>query len=513
MRDHGVVAVEQRSSRVRAGVAGAVSVGAGLGAAEVITGLLSLSISPVIAVGEEVIRLTPGDLAEAAISAVGQLDKPLLVIGTVVGALGLGVLAGVLAARWMLAGVAVLAAMGVVGVFAAQRAADSAMADSFPPVAGAVVSVLVLAYLARFSRPAVAGSTADLSRRAFLRSAGVVAASAVVLAAAGQWLSRGRRAVEAARASLALDVHRPSAPPGVEAGVNGVESWATSNDMFYRIDTALSVPHLVPEEWRLRVHGMVDRELVLTYDDLLRRGLVDAWITLCCVSNEIGGSLISNAKWSGVRVADVLEEAGVSPDADAVLSTSADGWNCGTPLAALTDDRNALLAVAMNGEPLPVEHGFPVRIVVPGLYGFVSATKWVVDIEVTRFADFAAYWTERGWSPTGPVKTQSRIDAPRNGADVGAGKVAVGGIAWAQHTGIDAVEVRVDDGEWQPARLASVPNVDTWRQWAWEWDAGPGDHRLAVRATDSSGETQTGEVAGVVPDGATGWHTISVTVS
>ncbi|MDQ4007452.1 MAG: molybdopterin-dependent oxidoreductase, partial [Actinomycetota bacterium] len=304
----------------------------------------------------------------------------------------------------------------------------------------------------------------------------------------------------------------PVPPDGVAVPVDGVVPWMTPNDDFYRIDTALAVPRVLPQDWRLRLHGMVDRELELTYEDLVGRGLVEAWITLCCVSNEVGGPLISNARWSGVRVADLLAEAGVQLGADAVLSTSADGWTCGTPLQALTDGRESLLAVAMNGEPLPLEHGFPVRMVVPGLYGFVSATKWVVDLEVSRFADFTAYWTERGWSPRAPVKTQSRIDAPRDGADVSAGRVAVGGIAWAQHTGIRQVEVRVDDGPWNSARLAAVPNVDTWRQWAWAWDAEPGEHRIAVRATDAGGYTQTPERADVVPDGATGWHTIAVTV-
>ena len=253
---------------------------------------------------------------------------------------------------------------------------------------------------------------------------------------------------------------------------------------------------------------MVDREITLTYDDLLARQMTEAWVTLCCVSNPVGGDLIGNAWWSGVRIADVLAEAGVSPDADAVRQTSQDGWNCGTPIEALTDDRNALLAVAMNGRPLPVDHGFPVRMVVPGLYGFVSATKWVVDLEVTRFDRFTAYWTERGWSARGPVKTQSRIEVPRNGSEVPAGVVRVGGHAWAQHTGIDKVEVRVDGDAWQPAELGGVPGNDTWVQWAASLDVPPGSHTLAVRATDRSGYTQTAARADGVPDGATGWHTI-----
>ena len=302
-------------------------------------------------------------------------------------------------------------------------------------------------------------------------------------------------------------------PRGTELPVRGLPPFTTPNDDFYRIDTALVLPTIDPTEWRLRIHGMVDQELTLTYQDLLDRGLTEAWVTLCCVSNPVGGDLIGNAHWSGVRVADLLAEAGVSPDADAVRQTSKDGWNCGTPLEALTDDRNAMLAIAMNGEPLPVDHGFPVRMVVPGLYGFVSATKWVVDLEVTRFDDFTAYWTERGWSAQGPVKTESKIEVPGNGSEVTAGQVRVGGYAWAQHTGIDAVEVRVDGNAWVPAELGGVPGNDTWVQWAATLDVPQGDHTLAVRATDKSGYTQTAARADVIPDGATGWHTVDFTAT
>ncbi len=297
-------------------------------------------------------------------------------------------------------------------------------------------------------------------------------------------------------------------PAGAEVELEGVQPWRTPNGDFYRIDTALVVPTVEPTEWRLRVHGMVERELVLTYQDLLDRELTEDWVTLCCVSNEVGGDLIGNAWWSGVRVADVLAEAGVRPEANAVLQTSDDGWTCGTPIEALTDDRNALLAIAMNGEPLPVEHGFPVRMVVPGLYGFVSATKWLVDLEVSRFDDFTAYWTSRGWAAEAPVKTQSRIDVPGDGDDVAAGSLRIGGSAWAQHTGVERVEYRLDGGAWTEADLGRVPNVDTWVQWSATVEVDPGDHTLAVRATDRSGYTQTGVRTDVVPNGASGWHTV-----
>ncbi|HEU0042128.1 MAG TPA: molybdopterin-dependent oxidoreductase, partial [Jiangellaceae bacterium] len=304
----------------------------------------------------------------------------------------------------------------------------------------------------------------------------------------------------------------PTVPAGADLEVSGAEPWQTPNEVFYRIDTALSVPLVRAEDWQLRVHGMVDHEVRLQYSDLVEMGLVDRWLTLTCVSNEVGGGLAGNAFWTGVPIADVLALAGPHPDADAVLSTSQDGWTAGTPLEVLTDGRDALLAVGMNGSPLPVEHGFPVRMVVPGLYGYVSATKWVVDLEVSRFDEFDAYWSTRGWSERGPVKVASRIDVPRGGASVSAGTVAVAGVAWAQHRGIEAVEVRVDGEDWARARLADVPSPDTWRQWVWEWDAAPGRHDLEVRAITADGETQTGERSPVAPDGATGWHRITVEV-
>jgi len=287
--------------------------------------------------------------------------------------------------------------------------------------------------------------------------------------------------------------------------------WRVSNEDFYRIDTSLVVPAVDPGEWRLRIHGMVEKEVTLTYQELLDRRLTEDWVTICCVSNPVGGDLIGNAWWSGVRIAEVLAEAGVSPRADAVKQTSQDGWTCGTPIEALTDDRNAMLAIAMNGEPLPVEHGFPVRMIVPGLYGYVSATKWLVDLEVTTFDRFSAYWTERGWSARGPVKTESRVEVPRDGAEVNAGSVRIGGHAWAQHTGIARVEYRLDGNAWQQAELGRVPGTDTWVQWSGTVEAANGDHSLAVRATDRSGYTQTAARVDVVPDGATGWHTVSFT--
>jgi hypothetical protein len=287
--------------------------------------------------------------------------------------------------------------------------------------------------------------------------------------------------------------------------------FVTSNPLFYRIDTALIVPQIAPDGWRLRIHGRVRNPLTFTYDDLLKRPMIERYITLCCVSNEVGGGLISNARWLGVRVSDLLAEAAPEPGADQVVSRSGDGYTAGTPTEVLRDGRDAILAVGMNGEPLPIDHGFPVRMVVPGLYGYVSATKWLTELELTSFADFDAYWVRRGWANKAPIKLQSRIDTP--GSRAKAGAVVVGGVAWAQHVGVSAVELRVDNGAWQQAKLYDVPSIDTWRQWTVQWEAAPGNHTLTVRATDTAGKLQDEDQRPVLPDGATGYHTIEVTVA
>jgi DMSO/TMAO reductase YedYZ molybdopterin-dependent catalytic subunit len=302
---------------------------------------------------------------------------------------------------------------------------------------------------------------------------------------------------------------------GATLDVPGITPFLTANRDFYRVDTALRVPDVPIDGYTLRLHGMVDRELELTYEDLLGRRLVERRITLTCVSNPVGGRYVGNATWLGVPVRDLLEEAGVQDGADAVKSTSADRMTIGTPLQALDDpNRDALIAVAMNGEPLPLAHGFPVRMVVPGLYGYVSATKWLVDLEVTRFADFKAYWSTRGYSVKAPIKTSARIDVPRSFARVQAGaRVPVAGVAWSQDRGIRAVEVRVDGGAWQEAALAAQDNTDTWRQWVWMWEPEPGSHLLEVRATDETGYAQTDRRAPVAPNGSTGWHSVNVTAT
>lgn len=357
-------------------------------------------------------------------------------------------------------------------------------------------------------------STDPESRRRFLRGAGLLAGAAAVVGLGGHWLA-GRRGVSAARQAVALPTPSavaPTVPAGADLSLAQLAPYTTPNGGFYRIDTALVVPQVDPETWRLRIHGRVRNPIELTFAELLARPMVERYVTLACVSNEVGGDLIGNARWLGVPIKELLDEAGPEEGADQVVGRSVDGWTCGTPTAALRDGRDALLAVGMNGEPLPVEHGFPVRMVVPGLYGYVSACKWVTELELTSFADFDAYWVPRGWSAQGPVKTQSRIDTPRARNRLTTGEVTVAGVAWAQHRGISRVEVRVDGGAWQEATLAPTVSVDTWVQWSWRWPATPGEHTLQVRATDRDGGTQSPLTAPVAPDGATGWHSVTVTV-
>ena len=367
-------------------------------------------------------------------------------------------------------------------------------------------------------RPVRAGSHAappGPQRRSFLAASAATAGVAAVAGLAGRLLAE-RSSVASAR--NALRIPKPAQTvPGLPAGVNldipGLSSFITSNNNFYRVDTAIVLPQVDPSSWQLRIHGMVQREITLTFDELIRMPLIEDYVTLCCVSNPVGGPYIGNALWLGVKLASVLRQAGIKAGADQLLCTSVDGFTSGTPIQTVMDGRDALLAVAMNGQPLPVAHGFPVRMVVPGLYGYVSATKWVTDIDVTTFAGNYAYWAVRGWSQQAPVKTESRIDVPNGLGQLKAGQTAVAGVAWAQHKGIDAVHVRVDSGPWNLATLAAVPGLDTWRQWAWEWDATPGNHLIECRATDKTGYTQTGLDEPPEPNGATGYPMVQVSVA
>ena len=494
-------------------LAGLLAALAALAAAELAAAALRPEASPVVAIGGSVIDATPTWLREFAVRSFGTNDK-LVLKGTILVLLVLlALVTGAIAVRYRGVGLAGVVVLGLVGATAAYTRPEAEPLDPFPSLVGAFVGCVVLILLLRPLSPQ-GEAPADDRRRQLLVTAVWVCAGALAVGVAGRVLRSRRADVAAERA--AIDLPAPATSAAVAAGtdlaVPGLTPFTTPTQDFYRIDTALVVPQVSSQDWRLRVHGMVDREVELDFRQLLARDLLERDITLTCVSNEVGGDLVGNARWLGAPLAGVLTEAGVHPDADMILSRSTDGMTIGTPTAVVMDGRDAMLAVGMNGEPLPAEHGFPVRMVVPGLYGYVSATKWVVDLELTRFDKETAYWVERGWVAKAPIRTASRIDTPRPFAGILAGRVAVAGVAWAQHRGIAKVEVRVDRGPWQVARLAEVPSADTWRQWVWEWDAKPGSHTLEARATDDTGVTQPGRQQMPFPSGATGWPSTTVTV-
>jgi DMSO/TMAO reductase YedYZ molybdopterin-dependent catalytic subunit len=504
--------------------AGVAAAAAALGVAELVAIVTGPETSPLVAVGSWVVDTAPEPMVEFGITVFGVWDRVALQIGTVVLLAGFAAGLGALAARWWPVAPLALGGFAAIGVAAAVTRHDAPAGAAVPTVVGALAAGTTYWYLHRrwtASPPPLADDRAvpaadragDPGRRRLLRAAGVVMLASAVVGLGGRWFST-RRGVSAAREEVSLPAPVDPAPPvpaGAELTVPGLASYVTGNDDFYRIDTVLIIPQVDPADWTLRIHGRVRNPYEITFQELLGRPMVERWITLACVSNPVGGDLIGNARWLGVPVAELLAQAGPLPGADQVVSRSVDGWTCGTPTSVLLDGRDALLAVGMNGEPLPPRHGFPVRMVVPGLYGYVSACKWIAEIELSSFDDYDAYWVPRGWAPRAPIKTQSRIDTPRGRAD--RGTVTVAGVAWAQHRGIEQVEVRVDDGPWQEAALADTVSADTWRQWSLRWQAEPGEHRLTVRATDSTGQTQPQEPSPVAPDGATGWHTVPVEVS
>ncbi|GAA4775661.1 molybdopterin-dependent oxidoreductase [Actinomycetospora chlora] len=531
---------------------GLLGVAAALAVGDLVAGVLSPASSPVLAVGGQFIRLTPEWLKALAIATFGVYDKLALLLGMAVVLVLVAAAAGLGSRRSAAPGALVVVLLGLVAVASATAAPAFSPVDLLAPLAALVAGLAVWLGLHRLAmRRAAAAATVGGSgasshdgpgrddggddapsvteqptvhrkgpvgtlgatRRRFLLGVVGAAAGAAAAAAVGRWLAVTGGA-DASRAAVGAlpDVPGPLADlAGADFAAQGTPTWLTPTNAFYRIDTALQVPQLTTRDYALRIHGLVDRQLRLSYDDLRSRRLVEAPITMTCVSNEVGGALISNAVFLGVPLTDLLAEVGVRPEAQQIASTSVDGFTTGTPIAAVTDGRAAMLAVAMNGEPLPVEHGFPVRMVVPGLYGFVSGCKWLTDMELTTFDEFTSYWQQRGWAAQAPVKTQSRIDVPRSGGSVLAGRTTLAGVAWAQHTGVARVEVRADGGAWQDAELARDVSIDTWRMWRTDVDLSPGAHRLQVRATDRGGDTQVATPSLTIPDGATGWHTVDVT--
>jgi DMSO/TMAO reductase YedYZ molybdopterin-dependent catalytic subunit len=515
-------ATRRSGGRSLGALAGLVSALAALAVAELVAGTRRDLQSPVLDVGDRVVDAVPRPVKDLAIDWFGTKDKVALLVGIgtllTIYVLAVGVVAAGRRWRWAIAGVG---AFGLVGAYASQttrRAAEwyAVLPSLVGGLAGALVLVLLRHYLAG---PVTDTADADAAgdRRRFLVATGATAAGATVLGLSGRRLA-ARYDVASQRDELGLpvpDVALRPAPPDVQAPVDGVSAFFTPNDDFYRIDAALTVPRVSVSDWRLRISGMVGRPFELTYDELLEREIVEADVTIACVSNEVGGRLIGTARWLGVRLDDLLAEARIDDDADQIVGRSVDGWTSGFPVAAL-DGRDALIAVGMNGEPLPLEHGYPARLIVPGLYGYVSATKWLSEIELTRFDRFDPYWIERDWARDGTIKLQSRIDTPRGLSTFTAGRVALAGVAWAQHRGIDRVEVQIDDGEWIETVLAAEHDIDTWRQWSYAWDAMPGRHSIRVRATErglvGDAAIQTAERSEPFPSGATGQHQIVVIV-
>jgi DMSO/TMAO reductase YedYZ molybdopterin-dependent catalytic subunit len=544
-------------------LAGAVAVGVG----QLVAAVVAPDSSPVVAVGEASIGLTPPPVKNFAISSFGSNDKTVLLFGIGVVLTLFAALIGQEAVRRLWRGMIGLAAFIAIGLAAAlTRPTASPGWAAATLIGGAAAAVTLRLLVRRVPRTAVPPSRtarppsgavepprdaglapggAQVSatdspgaprpyvpepyrpsrpvrpvdsapeRRSFLIGSSAAAGTAAVAYLGGRLLGE-RSSVAQAQRSLRIPapVHpAPPLPAGSNLRIPGLSSFITPNGSFYRVDTAIVIPEVAPESWQLRVHGMVARELTISFDELIRRPLTAEYITLTCVSNPVAGPYVGNALWLGASVASLLRQAGVRAGADQLLCTSVDGFTSGTPLQTVMDGRDAMLAVAMNGTALPVEHGFPVRMVVPGLYGYVSACKWITDIEVTTYQQNVAYWAQRGWDQQAPIKTECRIDVPTGNFPLKPGRTAVAGVAWAQHKGIAAVEVRVDNGPWHEARLAAVPDIDCWRQWVWDWEATSGTHVIEARATDATGYTQTPLQAPPEPNGASGYPGVSVSVS
>jgi DMSO/TMAO reductase YedYZ molybdopterin-dependent catalytic subunit len=521
------------TSKFQAAESGILAAAGGLAAGELWSGLVG-GASPVIVVGDRVVDGVPRGVKQFAIDTFGTNDKPALIIGILVITALYAAFVGISTAKKFSSALVGVAGFATVGAVAALSGRSPAIGDVFPILVAALVVVALLwVFLGHRSTSEKTG----MDRRRFLTMSALTATGAAVFGSVGRKLQGSPEAAASRNAIVLPSATRTGASvsgsgaagsgtattvaevPGSLAssqpafGLPGAEPYITPADRFYRIDTALVIPELDAKTWEMSISGMVDKELRLTFDDLLKRPLIEHDCTLMCVSNEIGGNLVGNARWTGVRLADVLKEAGVQKGADQVFVTSTDGFTAGFPVEVALDGREAMIAIAMNGKPLPFRHGFPARLVVPGIYGYVSAVKWLSDIKLTTFEEDQGYWIPRGWSAIAPVKLCSRIDVPTSSQNVKAGMVPIAGIAWAQHTGIKAVEVQIDEGPWQECELAAEGTIDTWKQWKYAWDAKPGRYIVRARAIDLNGKVQTSERAPVAPDGATGYHAVGIEVS
>lgn len=499
------------------------------------SGLISSVSSPITAIGERLIDWSPPALKDFAVSTFGTADKPALLIGTVIVALILGAAVGVWSYRRNWLAFLVFFGFAIVGIVAGIQSplVDPAWTTVLGLIGGAV-GYNSLTYLQRLitsespavpvsaglstadpeSGPEMTGTQVGASRREFLTAAGGIGAVAVASGTLGRFAFGGGVSIDPATLAVPDAAGTLAAPsPANMLGVPGITPIIVPNDQFYLIDTALAVPRVDPASWSLRVNGMVDTELELSLDDLKAFDLIEEYVTIACVSNPVGGPYVGNAKWTGVRLVEVLERAGVQNGATQIVGTSVDGWTAGFPTEAVFDGREPLIALAMNDEPLPAKHGFPARLIVPGLYGYVSATKWLSEITLTTWEGFDGYWVPRGWSKEGPIKTQSRIDVPTKDDPISAGSTTVAGVAWAPLKGIDKVEVRVNGGEWIDAILSEPLSEKSWVQWRTDVPIAPGQALIEVRATDGEGYTQEENRVEPRPDGAEGFDAVVVQVT
>ncbi len=499
----------------RTGFAGLGAVAVALGLTELFAGMFTSVPSAMSAVGGVVIDVSPSWLKNFAISFFGTQDKLVLGLSIFAVCVVVGYFLGKRSTASILPILAGFVVFGVAGMAAQMSepsvAAGAAIAATLVAMGfGLWMFLLLRRWLTPTDHDITDGDWSDVGRRRVLLAVVGAAAVTVVTVSVGRAMLRSR--AEAQRASLILPEPVEVMADPTEShdfGIDGVTPVVVGNSTFYRIDTALVVPAVDPDEWSLRIHGLVDREVELSYLDIQRMPQIERYATLSCVSNEVGGRLVGNALWTGVLLKDLLDMAGVQTGASQLVGRSVDDWTAGFPTAYAFDDREAMLAIGMNREILPANHGFPARLVVPGLYGYVSATKWITEIELTTWDAFDGYWIPRGWAKDGPIVTQSRIDRPRARASVQAGPYTFGGVAWAPNIGIDRVELSIDGGPWMDADLAESLSDASWRLWKLDTVVTEGDHEVRVRATDATGYTQTELVHPPAPSGATGWHTVT----
>ena len=505
-----------KASHRQAFALGVIAVGIGIFVGELTSNFHSAWKSPVDTLGNWIISVIPHSVESIAITLFSTHDKGFLVASILIAALLLGGIAGDLLLRSKreiaFAIIGLETTFGVITVIARPHAGITAIAPSL--ISGLATSLVLYFALGRAKeeQPQVISPSELKSRRQVLKYAGGAGALGGLMLLSGQSVKTHslnvikRLAIKLPKATHPL----PDLPTDPASSIRGLSTLITPNNEFYQIDIAINAPIFDVEAWTLTINGLVKNPITLTYADLLKRPLFELDDTMSCVSNPVGGPLVGNVRWLGCRLDDLIREAGPLSSSDQILSSSSDGFSAGFPLDLL-DGRDAMIAVGMNGQPLPIKHGFPARVIVPGLYGYVSATKWLTNIELTRFDIKQGFWISRGWSQLGRIKMESRIDYPQDGAHVPVGTFRFAGVAWAPLAGIASVQLAID-GLWKNATLGPSLSGTTWRQWWFDWDTTAGKHVVEVRAISVSGEVQTKQLADVAPNGASGWHTIHISV-